>query len=119
MRRWTGVLAVVLVMVALIAVGNIAYHRGLDEGIVRGLEQAGSDVQVVRVSGRGFGGGYGFFPFGLLFFPLFLFLIFGLFRRAAWKGGHHHGPGGWQDRYEDWHRRQHEGGTGDPGPATA
>jgi hypothetical protein len=119
MRRGIGVLAVILVIVALVGVGNIAYERGIDEGIVRGLEQAGSDVQVVRVSGDGYRGGF-FFPFGFLLFPLFLLLIFGLFRRAAWKGGgHHHGPGGWQGRYEEWHRSQHEGGSGDAGPATA
>ena len=80
------------------------------------------------VDGRfGHGWGWGFFPFGLFFFPFFLFLIFGVFRWAFWgRGwGHHpHGPyggpgnhpgGPWREDPQDWHRRQHEPGQGDRG----
>ena len=53
-----------------------------------------------------------FFPFGLLIFPLVLFLFFGLLRGFFW-GGPGRGPG-WRGRYDpdalnEWHRRQHEG----------
>lgn len=55
-----------------------------------------------------------FFPFGLLLFPLVIFLLFGLFRGAFFGGG---GPGGESNRFgngsdpawlDEWHRRQHQ-----------
>src|SRR5439155_1283495 len=68
-----------------------------------------------------------FFP-GFFLFPLFLFgaffLIGGIFRGAGRWGGHRHGPGPWNDegrrRFEEkadeWHRRQH--GDAPPAPTT-
>lgn len=54
----------------------------------------------------------GFFPFGLLFFPLVVLAVFLLLRAVIWGGRppgpwHHGGPpsSAWLD---DWHRRQHE-----------
>ena len=111
MRRGFGIGVMILVILAGVAIGVGAYNAGLEEGIARGLTDAGEGSQVVRVVGDGFRGG---FPLGLIFFPLFLFAIFGLFRGAFWRGrwerpgpGHGHGP--WENEAKDWHRRQHEG----------
>jgi hypothetical protein len=54
--------------------------------------------------------GGGFFPFGIILFPLFIFGIFALMRAAFWGGrwgapGHHKGG---HHMAEDWHRRLHE-----------
>lgn len=105
MRRgmWIGVLLVVILVG--IAVGVGAYNLGLSEG----LEQTGRAGEVVRVIGP-----HGFFPFGLILFPLFFFGLFFLMRAAFW--GHrwgapgHWGPGprGGPAAIEDWHRRLHE-----------
>lgn len=117
MRRGFVIVAVVLLVLAGIGIGVGSYHAGVDEGIERQLVESGEDVQVVRVVGDRDRGG--FFPFGLLFFPLFLFGIFALVRAARWRG-HRGGPGSWgppdawkehaQDRFDEWHRRQHEQG---------
>jgi hypothetical protein len=123
-----GVLLVVVL--AGIAIGVGAYHAGETHG----LEQAGRAVEVVRVYRPG-----GFFPFGLILFPLFFFGIIALLRAASWhrrwdgsrtgSSGHEHwgrsGPWGERGpaRFEEWHRRQHEGppdqGGGGGQPATA
>lgn len=115
MRRSMWIGALLLVIVALLAVGVGAYNWGLTEG----LERADSGVEVVRVVG-----GHGGFPFGLILFPLFFIGIFALMKGAFWAragrwGDHDHGGGDhgpWASRFEDWHRRQHEEG---PGPSTA
>jgi hypothetical protein len=128
MRRWMAVIAVVLLILAGVGIAVAAYHAGQHHGVAQGLREAGQGVRVVRVEG-----GRGFFPFGLFFFPLFLFGIFFLFRAAFWGSrwrGYGPGPGGpgrWHEERErmldDWHRRSHEGagtGTGAGGePATA
>jgi len=111
MRRGMGIVMVILLILAAIAIGVGAYNAGLSQG----LEEGGRAGEVVRVVGPGFG----FFPFGLILFPLFLFGIFALFRAAAWRGrwGGPGGPGGpgrwdhhgpWSERAEEWHRRLHE-----------
>ena len=128
MRRWMWIGALILVILGGIAIGVSAYNAGVSHG----LEQTGRAVEVVRVVG------HGYFPFGLFLFPLFfiglILLIRGAFGRRRWggpgpgdSGPGHWGPGGWSNRqamFEDWHRRQHEQGTGDhPGsggePASA
>lgn len=117
MRRGFAIVAVVLLLLAGIGIGVAAYNAGIDEGIQRQLVESGQGVDVVRVVGDGVGPGFGVFPFGFLFFPLFLFGIFALVRAATWRarwGGHdHRGHGGpWKDhagdRFEEWHRAQHE-----------
>jgi hypothetical protein len=108
MRRGFGVGMLILVILAGIAIGVAAYSAGLDEGVARGLEDAGETSQVVRVVGPGFRSG---FPLGLIFFPLFLLGMFALFRGAFWRGpwGHPpHGRGPWENEAENWHRRLHE-----------
>lgn len=114
MRRGSGIAVLILVILAGIAIGVAAYNAGLDEGVARGLEDAGETSQVVRVVGTGFRGG---FPLGLIFFPLFLIGMFALLRGAFWRGrwgrpphGRGPGQGPWQKEAEDWHRRQHEQG---------
>jgi hypothetical protein len=108
MRRGFGIGMVVLVILAGIAVGVGAYNVGLDEGIARGVQDAGETSQVIRVVGDGFRGG---FPLGLVFFPLFVLGMFALFRggfRGGRWGHHYDGPGPWGKGPEEWHRRQHE-----------
>jgi hypothetical protein len=123
MRRGFGWGAAILVVLLVIGVAIGAYNVGLDEG----LQQAGNNVEVVRYIG---GHGFGFFPF-FLFFPLFFLALFA-FKGAMWRrhghddhgpggrgpgepgfGGHHgQGRAGWEQGYEEWHRRQHESGGG-------
>ncbi len=90
----------------------------------------GDRVEIVRVADDGTGSGTTagtgeviviegnrpfFFPFGLLLFPLVIFLLFGLFRGAFFGSG---GPRGGPNRFgnggspawlDEWHRRQHHG----------
>jgi hypothetical protein len=115
MRRGMGLLVLLLVILGGIAIGVGAYNAGLAEG----LEQTGRATEVVRVIGPGFGWG---FPFGLFLFPLFFIGIFllvrGAFWRRRWDGpGYGHGsPGPWKGgraMFDEWHRRQHEEGSGD------
>jgi hypothetical protein len=114
MRRGFGWGAAILVTLLLVGVGVGAYNWGVTEG----LERSGEGVEVVRYIG---GHGFGFFPFFLLF-PLFFLALFA-FKGAIWRRhwdhdggpGGHHGPGhhgGWEQGYEEWHRRQHESGGG-------
>jgi hypothetical protein len=120
MRRGFGLGAAILVVLLLVGVGIGAYNWGVSDGI----DQSGKAVEVVRYVGGH--GGFGFFPF-FLFFPL-IFLALFAFKGAMWRRhwdhdggpGGHHGPGGhgrWEQGFEDWHRKQHEVGTGgtDPG----
>ena len=115
MRRMMWIGALLLAILVGVVVGATSYHAG----VTHGLEQAGHASQVVHVVGPGYG--YGYFPFGFLLFPLFLFGIFflvrGAFWRRRWDGDHEHphwGPGGGgYGRPEEWHRRQHEQSSGD------
>jgi len=117
MRRGFVIVAVVLLILAGIGIGVGSYNAGVDEGIARQLVESSEDVQVIRVVGEGHRGG--FFPFGLLFFPLFLFGVFALVRAATWRG-RWGGPGPWgtreawkehaRERFDEWHRTQHEQG---------
>jgi hypothetical protein len=121
MRRGLAIVLAILVVLTLVGVGVGAYHAGVDEGIRRTAD-AGQVVEVV--GGYGWRGG-GFFPFGLILFPLFVFgivaLVGGAFRRRAWggPGGWGGGPGAWrteggrhfEERFQEWHARQHEQGS--------
>jgi hypothetical protein len=123
-----GIGMLLLVILAGVAIGVSAYHAGQTNG----LEQAGRSVEVVRVYRP-----VGFFPFGLILFPLFFFGIIALLRAAAWRRwggpghgwggpGHKGGPGPFGEhassRFEEWHRRQHEANPppgGDAGGQTS
>jgi hypothetical protein len=122
MRRGFGAGVLILSLLIAIGIGVGAYNVGYNHGL-----EANGSVQVIHYVG---GYGWGFFPFGLILFPLFLFAIFGLARKAMWgrhgDGHDHHGPmgpgstGSWGAReqlFEDWHRRQHEPANGEGGSA--
>jgi hypothetical protein len=127
MRRGFTVVMVVLLLLAGIGIGVAAWNAGVDHGIQQQVTESGEGVQVIRVVGDRFGPGWGFFPFGFLLFPLFVFGMFALVRavfwRGRWGGPGRAGPGGpWQggmhDRIDEWHRKEHEeaGGSGGAGP---
>ncbi|HEU4396644.1 MAG TPA: hypothetical protein VFU54_02255 [Actinomycetota bacterium] len=127
MRRAMVIGVVLLAILAGVGIGVAAYNAGVSEGVADGLRQSGQDTQMVRVVGprfgHGYGYGYGFFPFGLILFPLLvigvILLVRGVFWRGRW-GGPGYGPGGWgygppgpwghggPQRFEEWHRRQHD-----------
>ena len=103
MRRIPWVLLTILAVVAGVAIGVTAYNAGVNHG----LDQAHSATEVIRTVGPGFG----FFPFGFFLFPLLFFAIFaiaGRRRRWHWNGHDHHGPAHVAERFDDWHRHQHE-----------
>jgi hypothetical protein len=125
MRRAIGIGVVLLAILAVVGIGVGAYNAGHTDGLAEGLRHSGETVQVVREVGPGFhpGYGYGFFPFGLILFPLLVIGIVLLLRGAFWRGrwggpGYwgrgYGGPGPWggpqrfQERFQDWHRDQHE-----------
>jgi hypothetical protein len=140
MRRFGLIGLLVALLIAGVA-GVIGYNWGYSAGLINTAAANGSAV--VYAPGYGWGGGFGFF--GLVFGIFFLFLIFGLIRRAAWGGGgrsHHagygRGRGGWgggpwgdsdadqrgaatdvppfvDGMLRDWHRKAHD----QPGSSTA
>jgi hypothetical protein len=104
------VIAASLVALALVGIGVAIgasadgdWGRGHDSVVVSNGSGAADTGQTIVVS-DGHYHGFFFFPFGLLFFVLFLFLVFSFFRRG--RGGPW-GRGGPQ-WLEDWHRRAHE-----------
>jgi hypothetical protein len=128
MRRGWPIVATILGVLLLVGVGVAAYNAGVDAGVRQGAE-AGQVVEVV--DGHGYYGWHGgFFPFGFLFFPLFILGIFLLVRFAiggprwgrgyGWGGPHgpwsDEGRARFEDRFDDWHRRQHEQGSTSPDP---
>ncbi len=115
MRRtmWIGLTILLIAVGVLIGIG--AYHAGYTHGLTAAAAEGG---RVIRVVGPGYyGRPFGFFPFGFLFFPLFLIGIFLVIRRWGGPGwGHQHGygdTGGRGAMFEDWHRRQHEQSAGE------
>lgn len=122
-----SVIAAVLVVGLLGAIGAGIYNAGVAAGLAQTGTAAGA-AAAPYVYGWGFHGGFGFGFLGLLFPILFLFLIFGLVRAAFGWG--HHGRGGWghggwsnDPRAQAWqserehyladlHRRLHETDAG-------
>jgi hypothetical protein len=113
------ILAFILAIVVLGAVGVLAYNAGVAEGLAASGEAVGEGRFDRPYIGWGFG------PFAILFWILIFFLFFGLLRALLWGGPRHYGaPGGWHEgwgrdlppRFEDWHRRAH--GDEPPAPPT-
>lgn len=120
MNRTAKVLAIVLAVVLVGGGFYLAYQNGFDAGAVTTAAAENGETMVVD-RGHWGRGGFGFFPFGFLFPLLFLFLIFGAFRRwgpprgnygPAWGGPPWGGPGGgpehMEKRLEEWHKKAHE-----------
>jgi hypothetical protein len=116
-----------LVLIAvLVFIGVGVYNAGVTAGLAETGSAVASGAPVVYYPGPyvghpwGWGGGFGFF--GIFFWILGIFLIFGLIRAAFGFGrwgrggrdwGNHHGPGGYggpRQHLEDWHRQAHEAG---------
>jgi hypothetical protein len=92
----------------LVPIDGPGFGHGYGVVVTDGTTTEGG-TEVVRVIEPAFGRGYGygpgfwFFPFGLLWFGLIVFGFLALAR--GWRrGGWGSGPG----RLDDWHRRQHE-----------
>jgi hypothetical protein len=125
MRRGYGIVAAIVGILLLVAVAVGAYHAGMTAEAVHG-------GHVVQVVGPAVGVWHPwFFPFGFLFFPLIIIGVILLVRFAVggprWGHGWGYGPGGgwghgpgnhgpwsdegrarFEDRFEQWHRHQHE-----------
>jgi hypothetical protein len=138
MRRGFGFLGLIATVILLVIVGAIAYNIGWSDGVNTHLP-AGTNAPAPYYYGFGF---HPFFAgFGILWFLFILFGIFWLFRLAFWGfagrrmwgygRGWGDGPGGggprsFEERAQEWHRRQHEpsppptspGSTPPPPPPT-
>ena len=109
------VLAAIVLLAILAGVGIGVYNAGIDQGVAQQAAQAassaGTTVTVVPAYGYGWHG-WGFFPFGIIFWILGFFLVLALLRAIVGGGrgrgyGHH---GGWGDRrgmLDEWHRTAH------------
>jgi hypothetical protein len=111
-----GSLVALMLLGAGIAIGASAdghWGPGHETVVVRGGGTGTANTGQTIVVSDGHYHGFFFFPFGLLFFLLVLFLVFSLFRRGRRGGPWHHGGGpAW---LEDWHRRAHERDATDAG----
>ncbi len=121
MSGFFRVLAFLLAVGLLVAVGVGIYNAGVTAGI--GTDPGVAAPYAGAPWGWGWVGGIFGFIFGLFFLFLFFGLIFGLFRAAfgGWgHGGRHHGWGeyrhsrygsdrerGRRDYFEEWHRELH------------
>lgn len=128
MNRWMiAALAAVVVVVVAVGIGCGVWGDGdwgpnhNNEVVSRTVGQDGSETIVVR-EGRG-----GFFPFGLLLFPLVVLFWVAIIRAFAFRGPWGRGgpwvqggppaiePPGW---FDEWHRRSHQPEVGEQ-PADA
>lgn len=101
-----GAFRAFVVIVALTAVGLVAYQIGLSQGLATTVPAGAAPVAYYGYPHWGFGAGFGFL--GFLFTLFFLFLIFAAMR-AAW-GGRAYGSRGCGDgrsRLEQLHRELH------------
>jgi hypothetical protein len=102
---WRGAFGTLLGLALLAVVAGFAYQAGTHAAV--GAAGGGE----MRTYGW-HGGGFFFFPF--LFFPLGIFLFFGLMRMLFWGGPRHWSDGGYGPyrggpaHLEEWHRHLHE-----------
>ena len=91
----------------LVVVAVVAYMFGTQHTVV--TTAAGEPIRRMY---------WGFFP-GFFFFWIFIWVIFGMFRRVWWSGGGYPYYGPWrygryyhphdeEREWEEWHRREHE-----------
>ena len=120
-------LAGLALIAVLVAIGVGVYDAGVSNGIAQQGAAVASGAPAVVYPGPyyghwGWGPGFGFGFFGIFFWILGIFLIFGLIRaafggwgrgRGGW-GGHYGRYGGPREHFEDWHRQAHEPGSGTP-----
>jgi hypothetical protein len=131
------VLAALVLIGVLVAIGVGVYNAGVSAGLATTVA-APSGAPVAYYPGPyawhgwGWGPGWGFF--GIFFWILGIFLIFGLLRAVfgwgRWGGRGYrdwnHRPNGYagpESRFEEWHRRMHQSGSsgspGSPGPGAS
>jgi hypothetical protein len=135
MRRGFGLIGLLVTIIFVVIVGTIAYNIGWSDGVNTHLPAATNDGTVAPYYGYGHFWGPGFGIFGLFWFLLILFGIFWLFRIAFWGFGARRfmgggwygrgwgsGPGGpgqsFEERAQEWHRRQHGEQPPPPGSTT-
>lgn len=118
MRVFGRVLAVVLLLGAIGAIGFGVWNAGYQQGLVETVEST-ADVVVTAPYYPGY---YGFGVFGLIFKIFFAFLLFGLvfkfmFGWRHWKRyggeGYEHHRARMEDRMSRWHDQAH-GQTSEP-----
>ncbi len=103
----SGFLRVLVVILIALGAGLVGYQLGLSQNVA---VEGGRVVGYPGWGGWGFGWGFG----GFFFFLLVLFLLFAAFR-PRWGGpprdwyGRSDWSGNVPPRFEDWHRRAHEG----------
>ena len=125
MRRGFGLIGLLATVVLLVIVGAIAYNIGYSDGLSTHLPAVtNGDGAPAYYYGYGRPFGWGFGLFGIFWFLLILFGIFWLLRlaffgfwgRRMWmgRGGWGYGPGmghgrwgSFEERAQEWHRRQH------------
>lgn len=129
------VLAVLLLVAVAIGIGTGVYNAGVTAGLdeaARTAVASGQPVPVAYPYGAYWHGPWGFGFFGIIFWILGIFLVFGLLRAAfgwgrwggrgpgGWGHGGPGGPGGRREMVEEWHRELHrrEGGSEPEGSGT-
>ncbi|MDP9271169.1 MAG: hypothetical protein M3P14_09415 [Chloroflexota bacterium] len=123
------VIAALLLVGVLVGIGAGVYNAGVSQGLAQNVTAVASGAPAAAYGyyypgfvGPHWGWGFGFF--GIFFWILGIFLIFGLLRAAfGWgRGGRHYGrwggygPGGWKgpgtgdprrEMLDEWHRGAH------------
>jgi hypothetical protein len=130
MRRGFGIAGAIVTLVLLVIVGVVAYNIGWSDGVNTHLPaatQGGAAPPYYYYGPHFFGAGFGIF--GIFWFLLILFGLFWLFRLAFWGFGARrmwgygrgwgYGPGqSFEERAQEWHRRQHGEQGGQPPSGT-
>ena len=136
MRRGFGLIGLLATVIVLVIVGAIAYNIGYSDGVSTHLPAVtnGDGAPPAYYYGHPFGFGFGLFGIFWLLFIVFGFfwllrlLFFGFWGRRLWGGGWGYGrgfgpggqggPGGrwgsFEERAQEWHRKQH--GESPPSP---
>jgi len=118
MSRSSGGRLVAALVVAVLGIALAAGAYSL--GVSAGAASTGTAAAAPAFAGWHAVGWFLFFPFGFLFFLLFIGLVL---RVLFWGGRGHYGGGHqWGDgpgsRFDEWHRRAHAQGGADPSRQT-